>query len=201
MKLTDVRIEIVGTSPMLCHNIALSDPENEYAKQISLITSKRKKTDEDRKAIERLEWFGGLYTAHEEGMMGPVLPTRCIRKAVVEAAKVNRLGKSVTRALLFKDVHIPIAYDGPRDLEQLFQDKKYHNRASVSVNKARIMRVRPCFPKWSIIADATLIEDALDFDDLNRIINLAGQIEGLGDNRVNGYGRFEATVKVLEGAR
>lgn len=195
----EIRIEIRGTQPILCHNIEMSDPENIYAKEIAKISSKRKKTEEDRREIERLEWFGGLYLAENEGIEGPVIPTRMLRKSIIEAGKINRLGKHVTRALSFKDVHVPLIYDGPRDIEKLFHDKKYHNRASVSINRARIMRVRPCFPEWSLVADASLMDSIMDLDELVRLIKLAGQAEGIGDNRVNGYGRFTANIKVLEG--
>jgi hypothetical protein len=41
------------------------------------------------------------------------------------------------------------------------------------------------------------IEDAgVNYDELNRIVELAGTIEGIGDNRVNGYGRFVGTIDV-----
>jgi hypothetical protein len=195
----EIRLEIEGTQPLLCHNIEMADPDNEFTKQISLISSKRKKTEEDRRAIERLEWFGGLYT--DPTILGPVIPTRMLRKSIIEAAKINKLGKAVTRALTFKNVHVPLVYDGPKDLEELFQLKKYHNRASVSIGRAKVMRVRPSFPDWKVVADAILIEEALDLEDLERLVSLAGQVEGIGDNRVNGYGRYKATVKVLEGVK
>ena len=35
----------------------------------------------------------------------------------------------------------------------------------------------------------------VNVEDLERIIELAGTIEGIGDNRVNGYGRFISNLK------
>jgi hypothetical protein len=190
--MAQISIQFAGTSPLLCHNIQLSDPDNPWAEEIKIITSKRKKTEEDRRAIERLEWYGGLYT--DADMSGPVMPTGNIRKCLVEAAKITKRGKDIIRSLAFTDMVVPLVYDGPRDIDKMFADKKFHNRASVKVGMSRVMRVRPQFPQWSITADAILLEDVMDFDDLQRIIERAGLAEGMGDNRVNGFGRFTGQV-------
>ena len=187
-----VTIELTGTTPLLCHNIRLSDPDDSVTRQIALVTSKRKKTDEDRKEIAKLEWFGGLYTV--DGIAGPVIPTGNIRKCLVQAAKVSRLGTAVQRALHFHDLFVPIIYDGPKDAGELVNDPAYIHRASVGVGQSRVIRVRPQFPRWAVTASAELLEDVLSLDDLSLIVERAGLIEGLGDNRVNGYGRFSGGV-------
>jgi hypothetical protein len=186
----NVTIELTGTTPLLCHSIALADPDNPIVQEIATYTAKRKKTEDDRRAIERLEWFGGLYI--EDGR--PVIPTGNIRKSFVQAGKISKQGTQVVRALNFTALHIPIAYDGPADLEQLYADKAFSNRAAVGIMGKRTMRVRPQFGKWAVVADALLLEEVMDVDDLARIAERAGQAEGLGDNRVNGYGRFTARV-------
>jgi hypothetical protein len=57
------------------------------------------------------------------------------------------------------------------------------------------MRVRPSFFPWSIVVDGLFVEDVgMNLDELVRLVDLAGIVEGMGDNRVNGYGRFTATV-------
>lgn len=191
-----IRIELRGTSPLLCHNIALSDPEYNWTKEIKAITSKRKKTEDDLKAIAKYEWFGGLY----EGKLIPgiVMPTQNIRKTIVEAAKIYKLGKQVTRSLSFTGMEVPIVYNGPKDLDKLYEDGQYTDRSSVKVGTSRVMRVRPKFPEWALIAEAYLMESVLDLDDLVRIVEIAGQAEGIGDNRVNGFGRFVGKVEVLQ---
>lgn len=188
-----VTLELTGTSPLLCHNVQLSDPDNEFAQEMKAINSKRKKTEDDRRAVERLEWYGGLYTAI--GFPGPVLPTANLRRCLNEAAKVTRQGKQVERSVMFVALYVPIAYDGPSGIDDLFERKEHHNRASVKIGTSRIMRVRPCFPTWAIVAEAELIEEVMDPDDLRRILSRAGIMEGLGDNRRNGYGRFAGEVR------
>lgn len=186
----DIRLELTGTSPMLMHNINLADPDNEFTRQIKTYTDKRKKTEDDRRAIERLEWFGGLYTAN--GRI--VMPTGNIRKSFINAGKISKQGTQVTRSLQFTDLHVPLAYDGPEDLDLLFKDPAFSNRAAVGISGKRTMRVRPQFMTWAIVADALLLEDVMDIDDLERVAKRAGLAEGLGDNRVNGYGRFQVRV-------
>lgn len=189
----DIRLEITGTSPMLMHNIQLVDPDNPFVKEIATYTSKRKKTEDDRREIERLEWFGGLYT--EDGQV--VLPTGNIRKSFVNAGKISKQGTQVTRALSFSGLSVPLVYDGPEDIEILFKDSRFHNRAAVGVGNKRIMRVRPQFIQWSAAANAILLEDVMDLEDLTRVATRAGLSEGIGDNRVNGYGRFIVKVVAL----
>jgi hypothetical protein len=191
----NIQIQLTGTSPLLVHNIELSDPDNDWAKQIAKISSKRKKTEEDRREIEKLEWYGGLYTDWNNG--GIVMPARCIKRAIVSGARARKLGKHVERALQFTDLNVPIVHDGPKDIDKLFSDKRYHNRASVRIQNNRIMRVRPQFPNWAVVANAILLEDVMDLAELETVIKFTGVAEGLCDNRVNGYGRFEAKVNVL----
>jgi hypothetical protein len=187
----DIKIEITGTTPLLCHNITLADPDNPFVQEIATYTAKRKKTEDDRRAIERLEWFGGLYVENSR----PVIPTANVRKAFIQAGKISKQGTQIARALNFTDLYVPLAYDGPKELEALFTDKSFSNRAAVGISGKRTMRVRPQFPTWALVANALLLEEVMDPDDLRRVAARAGQAEGLGDNRVNGYGRF--TVQVI----
>jgi hypothetical protein len=185
--------ELTGTSPMLMHNAQLADPDHPLVREIANITGKRTKTEEDRREISRLEWYGGLYLF--PGIDGPALPTANIRRCLVEAGKITRNGKDVTRAVTFADLAVPLVYDGPRDPAQLYARPEFSNRASVKIGTSRTMRVRPQFIKWAAVAEAELVDTVLDLADLRLIAERAGIAEGMGDNRVNGYGRFVATVK------
>lgn len=187
----DIKLELTGTTPLLCHNISLADPDNSFVREIATYTAKRKKTEDDRRAIERLEWFGGLYV--EEGRI--VMPTSNIRKCFIQAGKISRQGLAVTRALQFTELSVPLVYEGPDDPEELFKRPEFHDRAAVGISGKRTMRVRPKFPRWALVADAMLLESVMDVADLRRVAELAGKAEGLGDNRINGFGRF--TIKIV----
>jgi hypothetical protein len=191
-----VRITATGTSPLLMHNPQLVDPECEITRQIKAITDKQTKTDEDNAQIDKLEWYGGIYLA-PNGAGGPIVvqPTRGLRKCLANAAKISRRGKSIERALSFMQVNVPLAYDGPKDIDELFADKRFTSRLPVAIGKNRVMRVRPQFYPWALAIDGLFIEDAgLNFDALQRIVEMSGLVEGLGDNRVNGYGRFVGKI-------
>lgn len=194
---TQVRINLRGTSPLLMHNPRMVDPEFEINRQIKALTGKRKKTEADLRDIERLEWFGGLYT--DLGNDVVTQPCAKVRKCIIQAAKISRQGKQVERALTFLDLHVPLAYEGPKSPEQLFKDKKFHSRLSVGVNGKRVMRVRPSFTPWALSTMAMYIPDAgINLDEIEAIIKLAGLVEGIGDNRVNGYGRFVGSLEVIK---
>jgi hypothetical protein len=175
------------------------DPEFDLNRQIKAITAKRKKTDEDLRLIERLEWFGGLYTSLNGKAPVVVQPTSKVRKCLINAARIFKQGKNVERALSFADLEIPLLHEGSKDIEKLFADNNFHSRMPVVVGGKRIMRVRPRFFPWAMSLSGLFIEDAgLNFEDLARIVEMAGVTEGIGDNRVNGYGRFTGKVEIAQ---
>lgn len=188
-----VRIELTGTTPLLMHNIQLADPDNPFVQDIQTFTSKRKKTEDDRRAIEKLEWYGGLYA---DGR-GPIMPTAAVRRCIEQAGIISKQKTAVRRALAFADLAVPLVYDGPRDVDKLWELPEFRDRSMVGIQGKRTVRVRPQFRQWALVADAELLTDVLDLDDFQRIVSLAGRAEGLGDNRVNGHGRFEAVVAAL----
>lgn len=189
----NIIIKVTGTSPLLMHNPRMVDPEFELNREIKALTAKRKKTDDDLKNVERLEWYGGLY--EENGIV--VQPTSKLRKCIVNTAKISKQGKSIERALSFETLNVPLVYDGPRKIDEIFKEPRFHSRLSVGISGKRVMRVRPSFFPWAMDVSGVFIEDAgLNFEDLVRIVDLAGIVEGIGDNRVNGYGRFNAVVAV-----
>ena len=189
----NILISLTGKSPLLMHNPRMVDPEFSISRELKALTGKRKKTDLDLQQIELLEWHGGLYS-DDDGVV--VQPTAKVRKCLIETARMTRAGKQIERGLSFNALNVPLKYDGPKSADKLALDPRFISRLSVGVNGGkRIMRVRPQFEPWSMQLDGILIEDAgLNFDELERIVALAGQAVGIGDNRANGYGRFTGEV-------
>jgi hypothetical protein len=183
----------MGTSPLLQHNIQLANPDNEWAKRVAQITAKRKKTEDDRREISRLEFLGSLYL--DEGQV--VVPKTNVRKCFQEAAKVTKKGKDVARAVMPLppgELNSVLVYKGPQTVEELVEDQDFYDVTSVGVGQKRVLRTRPIFRAWALDVEWELITTVMDYEVFVEIAELAGRIEGLGDNRVGGYGRFDVEV-------
>ncbi|WP_439357924.1 hypothetical protein [Bradyrhizobium sp. DASA03007] len=193
----EIRTTITGTKPLLLHNIQLANPDNVWAKRIAEISKKRKKTEDDRRDMARLEWMGSLYV-HDNQI---VMPTANVLKSFLGAAKITKEGKSVSRALSPLDIHVPLIFTGPQTPEELLERDDFRDQTLVTVGTSRVVRTRPIFRNWAVVIDWELMTEVLDFDAFEKIVKLAGRVEGLGDNRVNGWGRYETKILVSEVAK
>lgn len=183
----NVAFELKGITPLVQHNVRLADKGDFFAKEIAKLTKKRKRTEEDDQEIAHLEFLGGLY--HDPDM-GVHVPTWNVIRALEDAAKITRQGADVIRALSVLSDKAKVEYDGPRAPEQLWADPLFRFRKIVGVQRSKVMRVRPIFRKWSLLVEADLLEDVLDYTALEQIAAIAGRSVGLCDARKLGYGRF-----------
>lgn len=186
----DFSITITGTAPLLMHNSRLSNPLDPATKALKRYTGKRNKTDEDHEAVARNEFEGGMYLDPD---LGPHIPGENIMRSLVDGAKLTKQGVKVTRGLFVKTDVNPLAYDGPRDPQGLW-DKGFYNMSSVKVGTSRVMRCRPCFIEWRVQADGVLDPSVLELDDLAAIADNAGRLVGLGDWRPR-FGRYTAVIE------
>lgn len=189
-----IKTIITGTKPILLHNIQLADPDNVWSKRISEVTKKRKKTEEDRRDISRLEWMGSLYV-HDNKI---VLPTANVLKSFLNAAKITKEGKSISRALSPQDIYVPLIFTGPQTPEELINRDDFRDQTLVTIGTQRVVRTRPIFRNWAVVVEWELLTEVLDYDAFLKIVRLAGRVEGLGDNRVNGWGRYETEVSAVK---
>lgn len=204
-----MKIEFVlrGTSPLLCHNPQMVDQECEFAREIKAISGKRKKTEEDFKRMEWLEWYGGIYTGTVNGRACVTQPSSKVRKCLINAARITKQGKQIERAVIMTQLNVALIYDGSEavtdlaaELDRLQTSSAFNSRLSVGIGGKRVMRVRPQFPQWGLIVQAEFVTDAgLNFPELQAITDLAGRAERIGDNRVNGYGAFLGFVREASG--
>lgn len=176
------------------HNSRLVDPLDTIAKQMKVVTARTKKTDSDHEELAHLEWLGGIY--HDPDL-GPYLPAPNLQKCLVEGARLSRDGKKVERGVFVETMMIPIGYDGPRDPQELYANKRFVHRAPVKVNSNRVMRTRPVFRSWTLEATGQFDETVINFEDLRTAAHTAGNMIGLGDGRPT-YGRFECHLQADE---
>lgn len=183
-------ITLTGTAPLLMHNSRLSNPLDPATKALKKVTGKRNKTDDDHEQVARLEFAGGLYLDPD---VGPFIPGENIARALVDGAKLTKMGVKVTRGVFISTDVNPLSYNGPRTDDGLWE-AGYRHMASVKVGTSRLMRCRPWFPEWRVQADGILDPSVLELDDLATIADNAGSLIGLGDWRPR-FGRFTATVE------
>lgn len=192
MNLVTVRIE--GINPLLMHNVRLANPLEPIVQQIKGLSSKRKKTVEDIRDLSRMEFEGGLYWDEK---LGPYIPGQAYHKTLVNAAKAQRLGTKVNSGIIVSTLKAKLLYDGPRDVQGLWDDGFYDQRM-VTVDRSRTLRTRPCFNEWA--AEFELLYSPNDFDDrtFDQILEASGRI-GLLDYRPH-YGTFQSTIKAKKSA-
>src|SRR5438034_10627984 len=117
-----IHVNAIGTRPLLMHNVQLASPLNRYAKEIKEISSKRIKTEEDRISLAHVEFCGSLYI---DDQLGPYIPGTMIFANLIEGAKTTKSGKKVERGLDVIDLINPLLYDGPRDMNGLWDDTNF----------------------------------------------------------------------------
>ena len=176
------------------HNSRLVDPLDTITKQIREVSGKARKTDSDHGELAQLEWMGGIYH-HPE--LGPYIPALNLQKCLVEGARFKKDGKKVERGVLIETMMIPLNYDGSRDLESLYNERRFVHRVPVKVGTARVMRTRPVFRHWTLEATGQFDETVINLADLRTAAQTAGAMIGLGDGRPT-YGRFTCELKAEE---
>ena len=182
-----------GTAPLLMHNARLVDPLDTVAKQIKAVSGKLRKTDEDHEEMARLEWLGGIYFLPDTG---PFMPGTNLQKCIIEGARLNKDGKKIERGVFLESIAIPVQYDGPRDLEHMYADKRFVHRAPVKVGMVRVMRTRPIIPHWRIETTGQFDPTVINLSDLRTAVEAAGSMIGIGDFRPT-YGRFLSKLEVI----
>lgn len=188
----ELTLRLTGTKPMLQHNGRLANPTDPYVRELKLITSKRKKTEEDLIRIMQIEARGACWET-EDGKIG--VPAAAVWRTVHESAKMDKLGKSVERALSFTDVVEPLLINGQEwSCDDYLSSSTRIDYRGVKVGTSRTMRARPLVLNgWQVTHTLELMADVIDPETLVPIIKRSGRLYGIGDWRPN-YGTFAVEV-------
>jgi hypothetical protein len=189
MSMEKIDIPIVGVRPILMHNGALADPLDERSISLAAVTSKRNKTRADHEEISRREWYGGLWLTGQR----PCLPPDAVEATFIEGAKTRRKGEAAKAGFAVAAPAL-LVYDGPTDLDELWEDEAYRLRKGVRVRNARTMRTRPRFPEWSAVISATFLTTVLNKSEIIDFMKIAGAMRGIGDWRPK-YGKFTVQLE------
>lgn len=187
-----VKIRITGTSPLLMHSDRLVNTFDPLAKEIKMLTNKKKKTEEIQYEILRLKWKGAMYY---DDKIGPYIPAHVLKACILRASTKTKEGPKVRSGLMVLDDKNKLEYDGARDMDKMWKNGKFTDIRAVCVGRSRVMGCRPVFNNWilnaSIIVDPTQLEPA----DVLRFLETAGQLVGMCDFRPEkggNFGRFSA---------
>jgi hypothetical protein len=174
----NVTLRLVGTKRLLMHCGRLADPLDPATKALARLTGRRMKTESDHEQISKVEWNGGLWL--DQGR--PCIPSEALAGTFVAAAKTRRR-KDAARAGLVVERNAPLEYDGPADLDELWELPEFRLRAVVKIGNARTIRTRACFADWAVTFTAHYLPSLWNREDVVEMYRLAGFSKGLGDWR------------------
>lgn len=187
----ELKIRLKGTAPLLMHSDRLSNPLDPMTVAHKKLTSKKSKTEDDQLEIAKSEFLASFYFDGETGIH---LPTVNIRAAMVEGARMNKLGTSVQSGTVILADKVPLIFDGPKTPEACWASPAFVDARSVVVSKRRVMRYRPRFNRWAVEVAIIFDESILDAHQLVSSLENAGRYVGIGDYRPKkggSFGRFE----------
>lgn len=190
-----LRVVATGTRPLLMHNVQLASPMNYYAKMMKEISAKKTKTEDDRRSMAQIEFYGGLYI---DSVVGPYIPGEMILASTIEGGRLTKRGRHVERAVNVCDLINPLIYPGPRTADELWGDgsTEFVDMRSVRVGQSRVDRTRPIFNIWQVEFNILVDSEVLDFGDMSRVLRDAGEFAGFGDYRKM-YGRYTVDIEAI----
>ena len=204
MALKGFQVTLESDGPLLCSNVQSSDPLGEGSKQKEFFHTKKKKNDEDHRALRTLDWiFSGYWdqtgqvsinetenTVAFDGFSDPILPGANFQRCLRNAATKWKLGKDVLRAVVVSNDPV-IEYDGPKDAVEMFNSRTPKFQLAAFTSRG-VWVNRLMFPIWNLTYKLTVDDEILSVSQLKRIITMAGKSEGLGTWSPL-HGRFTAT--------
>ena len=180
-----IQSRIVGTAPLMQHRYPMPD--------FADLGKGGKKSTGSKDYTQ--EWRDYLYTTKDGKIYQPAVH---IEGAMIKAAANFKItGK---RGASYKELFKAAMFIGPDEIlhgvdtpDQLDADADkplYLDCRPVVVQRARVVRIRPCFKSgWSLDFEITVIDDELPADVVNDALILAGKAVGIGDFRPR-FGRF-----------
>ena len=146
--------------------------------------------------IARTEFEGGMYWA--DLPVGPYVPSWNLLRSFQDGARLIKAGMKVQRGVVITDYMLPLVYDGPRDMDGLWNggDSPFVDIRPVTVQRSKVDRCRPIFRDWLIEAEVIADPQILEPGEFRQIAALAGDMAGLGDFKQI-YGRYRTDVQEI----
>lgn len=196
-----LQFSIKSISPLIMHDgKKQTNPLHPLTKEIKRFSSKKPKTEEDQMALAKLEWLAGLYVQEMptvevhggnvtfSGGSGVCIPSDVLEAMIVSGAKKRKLGTQFKSGILIDEDPL-LQFDGPKDIEKLWNDGSFTDTRPVRIQKNAVMRCRPIFKQWGLTFTVNYLPSVVNKDQIQEALETAGIVAGLCDHRPK-YGRF-----------
>lgn len=193
----EILVEAIGTKPLLLHNVDLANPLNPWSRKMAELrgTPSKRRTEKWHEEMAYANFMGAFYDIPE--VDGIAVPSENLRRSIISAAKISRLGTAVLRALSVTAAASSLIFDGPKDPQTLWDSGKFQLTRMIRGTGGASPTTYPMFRDWALRVPFDLDESVLNERDLREVTERAGRIEGLGASRKQGYGRYDALIKTF----
>lgn len=187
-----LNLKLTGITPLLMHSARGVDQIDPDVQAHAELTKRAKKEKTPALFIEvaKSEFMLGMYW---DAKLGPYIPTDNVMACIVKGAAKHRNGQKVASGVVVVsdqmttegESAIKLSYKGTNSIDpEVLWNKKFYHKASVVVQRNRVMRYRPMFKEWSLDVSIAYDDDIIDYKDLSLAVEMAGKYVGLGDFRV-----------------
>lgn len=212
---TRARLDLTGITGLVLNNAQLADPACEFTLKIKAITDKGVKvTPEEREIRESLQWAGSLYLGADGSL---IFPGRNFIRAFRDVAPTFKAGADIDRGgVMVAETEVQILHDGPASLKDagtglhygpvdrkvMYENPRFRFRTIVNGNPTKgpkggkVVSMRPVLPAWGMSLTVIVFNDILGWDKFRNIVDAAG-VQGIGNARKLGYGRFSTAITEL----
>lgn len=196
-----IKVKLTGTRPLLLCRGESASPFDPQGPAIRAVSQKKKKATEDHEQLSRLQFQS--YAYYEPKLGGMYLPTANLFKAAQQgAAKFKEAalvkGFVAISGFVGKETDVvgaSLIYNGPRDIDDLYADKRFVSRVMGKIpgQRTSVVITRPIFPQWS--AEFLIEFTEIAKERMIEYLNIAGRFIGIGAWRPQ-HGTF--VVEVLK---
>ena len=185
-----IRFQLSGDC-MMMQNIQTANPRNKYAKLLKQLTADKKRKGADVDAIldeiADTEVEACLYYNEE---LGVHLPAANIRAALIDGAKLSKLGRDIDRYCAVGG-DAKLVYPGPQTVQGIVEDPEHRYDALVKVGMSTVPKSRAIFRDWSCEVEIHYMAgNKMDARLIKKCMTDAGLFCGIGASRRLGFGRF-----------
>lgn len=183
---------VTGITPMLLNNPRCVDPFDKYAIARKEITGKRKKTDDDLRALRLLDIESKIYWDDEHGIY---IPATWISASIAGVSwSLCKIKKADIRACVFPtQSRIKLNYRGEKNVktpDDITRNPDYSHTMLLKQNAVRIAKAAPIFHDWSFTTSVEFDRSKINPSELKSMIDQASCYAGYGDFRPS-YGRAQ----------